>query len=308
MGKRGKNHKDSLDTSQKNSLDGSDNPAAKKPAIDTNESMLAMLAETRTKNERTIDDVFMLLATFIESRIERDKKDEEFSKKLEKIEHAVIQHEAQIADTNNGMIQYGRELTAMQSVIQANETILHRNEQKIIDNDVFLSLFPYKPNADEVGAKLAILANLPADSIRECYVIPMRSRPQANSTRTLSSAIRQSYAVVVSLREKQQKQQLMLARRSLGQLKIIQLSNIPPGTNPDITINCSNRLSVYNLNVLRTLNMAKTRGIVNDLQFHNGLFRYKFQSSDRWMIAGSSVVMSDINVMTNNMSYENQPT
>lgn len=282
---RGKNNRKNKSNSEKTPM---------KPATSqgiqvmgsSSDPMISLLTKLRSKNERTIDDVFNCLAAFIESQIARDKRELETKKQLNDIEVKVSEHEVLLDAANEGMKNLGNQMDKMKSNVSANETILHRNEQKNIDNDIFLTAFPYKPIAEQVAKKLLTIAEIPHEALKNAYVIPMRSRPNANSTQTNNAAPAGSYAVVISLYEKQQKMNFLSARRTLGPIKIAQLMEV--NSNPDITIKCSNRLTHFNLSALKELNTAKSNKFISDMQFHNGLFRVKFQANGHWEVLGSS--------------------
>lgn len=245
-----------------------------------NDSLQTLMSEIEAKDESKNCDITKLLLTFIKRDMAKGDDISQIRYKVRELEEKTIEHDVIMDELKN-------DTKLLKEQNYKIERSININEQKRIDLDIFVSYFPFKPNAIEIAKKLATLAQLPPDVIEGAYTFPMTSinRNIANSTR--QSEPRPSYAVVVTFTSLTNKRNFLSVRSSLGPIKLSQLTNT---TASDSTIKISNRLTPFNLEVARKLNQAKRDGIIAELRFRNGLFNYRINETDwKWISTGGEL-------------------
>ncbi len=258
-----------------------------------NRSMGTLLCELKEKDDKSIDDIFSLLCSFMEYTIKKDQKDLIIDAKIEEIEEKVgfldIKQENMVTKQND-----------FQAQINTIEKSINMMDQKKIDNDVYISLFTTKPNVEKVVKEILKLSKSPENSLKDFYTIPIKQNHAANSTQ-LPSSSSIFYGIVASFKNFNDKISFLKARRKLGPIKLNQLlSHLP--REDDRSIKIQNRLSAFNLKALKTLNGLKNTKKISDFRMHNGLFKYQLTDDTRWQILSSNEQLNKMLESPNDMS------
>lgn len=249
-----------------------------------NDTLEIMLKEVESKKEASNMDIVSLLSTFIRRDIAKESRERELRNKVVEIEEKTLEHDVQIECVQNNF-------KSMQSKQMKLERANNIHDQKLIDNDIFVSFFPMKPNCDAVSKALISLAKIPLTALADSYCIPLKPQPNANSTHN-ATAPSVKYAMIITFTQFNFKRQFLTARKNLGPIKMTQL--IENCNQPNVTIKATNRLSSFNLRVLKGLSCSKSSGSISDFNFRNGLFRLKKASNSNWVQVATDDDLEDV--------------
>jgi hypothetical protein len=255
-----------------------------------NVSLATSIKQVRDLENPSIKDLITFFTNYIETQLEKEKNErDELHVRLSDVEEKSEKHEKQITDLQD--VTYSMQISSTQTnnTIEDCEFSLHKLEQKNIDNDVFISLIPFSPNAQEITEKLLSLCDVPLDSLKNSYSFAMRpvQKPAANSTANSQSSRAPKYAMVISFDTVSTKMRFLTNRSKNGPIKWSQVTTECPQDCLDISLKCMNRLSTFNLKVLRELNIAKGKGAITSFNMHNNLFRVKVKEKDPWRLIGT---------------------
>jgi hypothetical protein len=210
---------------------------------------------------------------------------DEIEEKIEKLEDA--QKSTDTTTTKNC-----NEIKILKVASEDNSSSVHKLEQFNVDNDVFLSQFPCKPDAEKVTQKLLQFYGISKETVSNTYAyefkIPLKNNNKMKQSTPVSSQVQQQYKVVhhmvIGFKDKTAKMNFMKAKKEKGPIKAEQLFD--SGIDQDSkmkTISCSNRLSKFNLMVQRVLFDAKAIALIESFQLHNGTFRLKTEKESKWI-------------------------
>lgn len=277
-------------------------PQRKRPATDManssalNESITTMITNIKASDDPSIKDLVNLFTSYIELQLEKERKDKETIERISHVEEKSVIHEKQIQDLQE--ITYGMQISSSEvnKNILTCEASIHKLEQMKIENDLFFSQIPFKPNVEEISKKILETTNISHSALLNCYTFPMRAVPAANSTQTKSQQQQkpQSHAIVITLNSHADKMKFFAERKKLGPIKITQLLQSTSSEIADKSIRYSNRLSTFNLKALKTLHAAKGAGLVHAFQLHNGLFRIKRSEKGKWSYVGTYIELANL--------------
>lgn len=252
---------------------------------DLNNTLQSLMDDVTTKQEKSIEDVLSILCTFIKRDMAKEQKQKEITHKLVELEKKSLEQEVVIEMMQN-------EICSLKKKLHKFDSVQNRGEQKKIDNDVYISLFPSKPHADAVAKSLLTLTNLPENSLRDSFSFPLRITPTANSTQNQPSQASSKFALVMSFHDFKSKMNFLKARRELGPIKVAQLMSSAP--NPGLTIKTMNRLTAFNLKALKGLNQAKGDNKIIGFKMQNGLFRFQRSIGDLWNVVESEDQLEEL--------------
>lgn len=165
------------------------------------------------------------------------------------------------------------------------ETTLHKLEQDKVDNDIFLSGFPNKPNVDGIAMALAERFKIPEQSIvkKYQYELKVKQTRGAGGQETVEQP-KIIHNVVIGFKDNATKVQFMKDKKENGPILYEQLNkNCRQKNDAKTTIKCSNRLTKFNLKAQHLLWQAKTKGKISHFQLHNGTFRMKKTENSGWV-------------------------
>lgn len=240
-----------------------------------NDSLIQMVTSLENKPKKSIEDVFNLLSIYIKRDMAKEERQKEITHKLIELEEKTIEHDVIIETVQS-------EITSIKTLTAKLETATNRNEQKKVDNDVFVSFFPKKPDAESTAKNLLSLMQIPTNTLLNAYSFQLRNTPNANSTPQSSQQSSSKFALVLSFTDYNHKVKFLQNRKNLGPIKMSQLINSTQSAN--ITIRATNRLSTFNLRAVKVLTQAKNDKIVADFKMANGLFKYQRKADERWWL------------------------
>lgn len=188
--------------------------------------------------------------------------------------------------------KHGEEISEMKPVILQSEAGLHKLEQFRVDNDVFISGFPVKPNVEQVTTALATLFEVSENMIDYKYAyefMPRKETAKKTSTPNQMKPKKVYHHMVISFKERATKMKFLQEKKKKGPLKYEQLCSVDTLDNLTeeqrvTTIRCTNRLSKFNLRAQYELLKAKSEGKLHVFQLHNGIMRIKRTENSPWEI------------------------
>ncbi len=258
-----------------------------------NKSMGTLLNDLKGKTDKSIDDIFLLLSTFVEYSIKKEQKDLEMEAKIQEMEEKIGFIDMAHEEFNNKHKQ-------LQSRIDELEKSLHTYDQKKIDNDVFVSLLPSKPDVTAITKKILSLTKFSENALQDSYFIPIKMSHNANSTpKSQKKATMVKYGIVMSFKNFRDKIKFLKNRREQGPLKLNNLINNAPSDN---SVRIVNRLTLFNLRVQTELNKLKSNQKIAALKLHNGLYRYQLPQDDNWYIVSSNDSLQRLTSATTDVS------
>lgn len=245
-----------------------------------NESITTMITNIRACEDPSIKDLVNLFTSFVEMQIEKENKEHITEERLSLVEEKCETQIKQIHELQE--ITFGMQISSNQTTTNVHEceASIHKLEQLKIENDLFITQIPIKPNAEEISKKILEMSNIPASALLNSYTFPMRTRHDANSTPHDNKS--KNHAIVISFASHSDKVKFFAERKKLGPIKICQLLPNCTPKDANLPIRISNRLSTFNLKSLKALNAAKGAGLTQIFQLHNGLFRFKFTEEGQW--------------------------
>lgn len=177
------------------------------------------------------------------------------------------------------------EIRDMKVVSASNEASLHKLEQGKLDNDVFLSGFPVKPDHKKVKMALNRLYKIAPEMVDYSYQYEYVVKSKLQTRSAPNEVAKQYHHVVISYKEKSIKNDIMKRKKEMGPLKYEQLDpTVNSPADKAAVIRCSNRLSKFNLKAQGHLFKAKNEGKISGFQLHNGVFRVKEGENSDWKI------------------------
>jgi hypothetical protein len=171
---------------------------------------------------------------------------------------------------NSVAIEELKEKVAIQNkMILDNRARVCYYEQRDIDSEIFMSIFPTRPNEDDVIEKFCSNYDVPVDSIRDYYSYSPNLAKGKNS----------KFYMVVSFRSKTDQ---LTARRMIKEKGPFHYdgsgSNGPLVSNHIIKI--SSRYTYINRKVLGELRALKDAKKISDIRYRNCSFQMKLNGSN----------------------------
>lgn len=275
--------------------------ATEKAEMDLDDSIESIRSEILSNKEPTMKDVAMLLFQLIDKASSTRNTVNDISDRLAKIENRYDQtsrrlksieercgtHTTSIDALEKAKTTNEEKIDLLKSLTDSNEQSLHKLEQSKIDNDIFLSGFPIKPDHIKVKSALANFYNIAPDMIDHSYQYEFILQPKATSTPNAINKV--VHNVVVSFKERNVKFAFMKKKKELGEFLYEQIdSAVKDPKDKAAVIKCSNRLTKFNLLAQRQLFRAKGEGKIHSFQLHNGTFRAKKDEKAKWTYVDTS--------------------
>jgi hypothetical protein len=260
-----------------------------------NISLATSIKQVRDLENPSIKDLITFFTNYVETQLEKENSErDELHVRLNNVEEKSEKHKKQITDLQDITNSMQISSTQTNNTIEDCEFSLHKLEQKNIDNDVFISLIPFSSNAQEIIEKLLSLCDIPLDSLKNSYSFAKRplQKPTANNTAHSQLSQAPKYAMVISFDTVNTKMRYLANRSKNGLIKWSQVPTECPQDCRDISLKCMNRLSTFNLKVLRELNIAKGKGTITSFNMHNNLFRAKVKEKDPWRLIGTETILA----------------
>lgn len=268
-----------------------------------NESITTMITDIQRKEDPSIKDLVNLFTGYIKIQIEKEEiRAKAFERRLTYVEEEIENHQAALHDLQETTYSLQLTSTTNTSDLFKCETSLHKIEQLKIENDLFFSQIPFKPDAEQLTAKILEATNIPKQSAANSYTFLLRAKHSANSTINSNAT---NHALVLTFTNTKEKAKFFQERKKLGPLKVSQLIPNCPEAIADKSIKIINRLTTFNLKVVKALGKKKSIGDINNFQMHNGLFRYKLTETDSWIYVGTQQQLNDLAVGDDSMKQGN---
>lgn len=277
--------------------------------IKLNDSIQALISEFKSKKEMTTNDIGQFLVTFIEKSEEMrnvvydtsfrtvvlEKKVNDLEKMAAADREDIEENSAAIKVVTRDSMENGMKLDTIETNAIKNEALLHKLEQQNVDNDIFISGLPFKPDLEAIStaitAKFGIASDMIAHKYSYEFTPPIKLTPQS------SSATKKSYHhAVISFKDKATKIKFMAAKKKNGPMKYEELSDdAMTQEQRTTTIRITNRLSKFNLKVQSMLYAAKDGGKISAFMLHNGLFRIKREEKSNWEMIETEAALTSFN-------------
>lgn len=242
--------------------------------------------ELAAKEDPSIKDVMQCLLQMVLMMQKRHMREDEMYVKVREIDDKLMEHDLQIETQRREVEALKGSMDSVQRKLSSFERSMNLMTQKRIDNDIFISQFPSEPNAINVAQKLLTLSQIPTEEILSAHTIPLSQKSIGpSSTPSSTQPNKKSYAVILSLKSFEAKRKFLATRKTLGPIKLSQLSSIP--INKDSTVKAANRYSAFNMRTQRVLNEAKDAKKIVAIRFRNGLFNYKRTEEAPWTVVGT---------------------
>lgn len=234
---------------------------------------LVELRHRTSANEASIAAIKETLQTVQEHAKEQ-------SESMEVMIDRVTKLEAPVEDIQRQFDRQEWQIGSLHASAQTSERSLHQLEQAKVDNDVFLSGFPKEPDVEKVASE--VLKHYDIDE----SLVNFKYRYQLKARRSMRSNAGPAviHHVVIGFKDNAAKVKLLTSKKSKGPLTFGQMYEGELTTEEaSKTINCTNRLSQFNLMVLKHLFIAKDDKYIHGFQLHNGLFRLKKEENSDWI-------------------------
>lgn len=263
---------------------------------DLDDSMQSLVSDFKTKPNRSMDDLFDFMTSYIEKSedyrrtvCEIDHQHQVLQKRVDTIEKTLEDNEKKQTEVVEHFEVVDGDVKKMKKAALENEASLHRLEQKQVDKHVYIAGLPEKPDENEMVESLLKIYGMPKDCVDFSYTFQFTAkhdRPNKTSTPGPSSQrSKTSYQMVVAFKDQTSKAKFMREKISKGPLLYKQLTSKQLKTDDaETVIRCVNRLSRFNLMVQRELLGAKNQGEINSFQLHNGAFRLRTEEKSPWKI------------------------
>ena len=237
---------------------------------DLNDTLQGAISEFKTIQEPSNKDIGNLLVTCLESLMAMNTKLYDHHQAITELQSTV--------STNS---------VAIKVLNQKNDDLekkINKIQQFEVDNDIFISGFTTKPDPSKVTAKLLSLMNLPESSILYKYAFSKDEKPQKSSTpQDPAKKNDTKHFMVISFASKNHKINFFRIKKGLGKISYHQLLEVgDKKTTQNSTINFSNRLSIFNMQIFRKLIKLKEDLHIKEFQLHNGFMRFKKSDKGPW--------------------------
>lgn len=204
----------------------------------------------------------------------------EHSENMEVMIDRVTKLEGPVEDIQRQMERQEWQIDSLHTSAQISERSLHQLEQFKVDDDVFLSGFPKEPDVEKVASEVLKHYEIDASLVNYKYHYQLKARRSARSNEKPAVI----HHVVIGFKDNAAKVKLLKAKKDKGPLTFGQMYDGSLTTEEQSkTINCTNRLSKFNLMVLRHLFIAKDDKYIHSFQLHNGVFRLKKEEHSDWI-------------------------
>lgn len=264
--------------------------------MELDSSISSTIAEFRQIQEPTNKDIGSFLATFMETSQSMFAKYQELQDNINNINERVSAHKhendfkldkvaKEINSLKTTLSEQSLEIENLKANSHTNEAKVNAVEQARLDNDIYLSGFPEKPNAKMVATKLCNKFEIIPELIDYTYQFSFdqkEAKPRSSTPKANTEKKKTFHNVVISFKDKATKTKFMIAKKNHGPFKYEMLAETNATPEENVTINCNNRLSKFNLQVQHMLLQAKASGKVFGFQLHNGFQRYKKTENGKW--------------------------
>lgn len=278
--------------------------------IKLNDSIQTLVSEFRAKPDLSTNDIGQFMISYLEKTEEmrtalfesqfRINQLENRVDKIEKSETAIIENSKAIEKLDEEVEKQGEQLNDLEEATLRNEESINKLDQAKIDNDVFISGFPMKPDLNKVTTALLNLYGISEDLVVDKYQYEFTARlkkqkhtstPTALSSKVVTTS-KVYHHVVISLKDKATKIRFMAAKKSKGPVKYEQVCNEEMAPeHKETTIRVSNRLSRFNLRVQGELLNSRSAGKIHKVQLHNCLFRIQRTENSKWEMVGTETAL-----------------
>lgn len=281
-------------------------PESKKRQLDKSteldDSIASIRSDLLADKEPTMKDIAVLLIRLIDRTESTRAVADDANERARLAEHNCEQLHRRATEIENKSETQQQEIRALEKKANDHEASLHKIEQERVDKDIFLSGFPIKPDHKKVAAKFTQIYGIEPEMIADSYQFEFKSKslreagPSASSTLTTTKNETVYHHVVISLKEKKVKFELMKNKREdKGPLLYEQIDEFSRDDRlKKAIIRCSHRLSKFNLAVQSRLLKAKSESKIQLFQLHNGLFRYKKDENSKWNVIDTEASLNNL--------------
>jgi hypothetical protein len=164
-----------------------------------NDSIQTLISEFKAKPTHSIDDIRSLLVNFLEKSEEMrtvvyetqfrvavlEKKQDELSKKLDDADTKIVENSDAIEVIDRDIKKQSKRVDTLQATSRQNQSSLHKLEQLKVDNDIFLSGFPFKPDLKKITKAITNRYGISEAEVSNSYQYKFKVRskkPTASST------------------------------------------------------------------------------------------------------------------------------
>lgn len=265
--------------------------------MEFNDSIASMISEFRLKPEPSNKDIGDFLAAYVEKSVQINSEVRDLRAKIDvvedKVENMKMDFDGRIksATTTMSTIQtiqaeQNLEVDNMKPTVARNEASVHILEQDRVDNHVYLSGFPTKPEAKAVATILCNKFSLDPGTVEHSFDFSFDVKPkQPESTSTPvkdQEKPKVIFNVVIMFKDRSAKMKFMIAKSAHGPLFYEMFTTHQLDPKDNVSIRCNNRLSKFNLRVQHALHRAKTETKIFKFQLHNGLMRFQRIENGPW--------------------------
>lgn len=270
-------------------------PESKKRNLEESETALddsiaSIRAELLADKQPSMRDIAILLIRLIDRTESTRAMADDAYEKAKLVEHKCEQLHRRATEIENTSETHQQKIKTFENKTDKHEASLNKIEQQKVDNDVFISGFPVKPDHKKVASKITEIYGIRPEMIADSYQFEFKAKkntengPSANST--LKKKETEYHHVVISFKERNAKFEFMKKKReNNGPLFYEQIDE---SLNNDrlkkSVIRCSHRLTRFNLAVQSQLLKAKNENKLLTFQLHNGLFRLKKDENSKWIV------------------------
>lgn len=266
------------------------------------DSIETMISDLQANPAPTNKDLANFFVDYVRSQNEFRQLMFDTKRRTENLEEKVDTVDKRTGEVENKVTQNTKAIDSLrmdaqqqQNQVSYIEASTHKLEQFQVDNDIFLSGFPSKPDCEDVTKSLMALYDIPESQVnfKYQYEFEVKSKPKASSTPNGSGKKFTVHHVVIGFKDKFTKNKFMSAKKTKGPVTYEQLSrNELPNEMKTATIKCTNRLSKFNLMVQRELMNAKMKNKIHSFQLHYGWFRLKVEEKSQWIVIDTENALS----------------
>lgn len=279
--------------------------SAKRPreVLDQENSMVKLVSDFKKIDEPTVKDLSRFLVGFLEAsnnlntRVccleDRVEKLEEStglqSDRMNNIEDRLVSIESAQEELKKDLnakfdalsLQIVQSTEESSKKISRNSSQIHYIQQTAMDKDIILKGFPTKPDHLAVVANFLDLFNVDPGMLRESYYVSYQRQQHERDGKTIEAKL--LHFVVLAFKKKSTKIEIFQQKKVRGPLLLKELVTEIPEAQQRTIIQCTNKLSKFNLHANQVLYRAKSSSIVHEFKFHNQLYQYKVTENAEWI-------------------------
>lgn len=279
---------------------------SKKRQLDLNnteldDSIASIRSDLLADKEPTMKDIAILMLRLIDRTESTRAVADDANERARMAEYNCEQLHRRAKDIEDTNETHRKQIKEIERKTNIHEASLNKIDQQRVDNDVFLSGFPIKPDHNKVAEKLAEVYGIQPEMIIDSYQFEIKAKPATESTPSASSTPNKKeriyHHVVITLKERSAKFELMRKKKQKGPLFYEQIDgNLQDENFKNSVIRCSHRLTRFNLSIQTRLLKAKNENKVAMFQLHNGIFRCKKDENSKWILIDTESSLNNLNL------------